>query len=220
MVQLDWKSEEMYYVSLFNDNSFMAALLLFVENFTQSQRSAGRVLLKGLHVAGCYFWPPTETNMKISFRCLAWKTVSELFTTGCLTLTTKTFHYYCYLEKRPPLTHRALLALMVIGSWSSSAPLSLAPLCSHCWRCHHQHSNKAKATSAFSASLFTLMTSCRSEHTLLFAYRTSCICTHGAGPRLKDFGHQTLTKSQFCRPATKRSHSTGDYLQHWRSIFM
>lgn len=131
---------------------------------------------------------------------LAWKTVSELFATACMTFTTKIFLYYCYLEKRPPLAHRALLALVVIGSWSSSA-LPPCPLCSHCLRCHHQQSNKAKATSAFSASLFTLMTSCRSEHTQLHTYRTSCTCTHVAAPQLHT-GHQApkhmlKKKSQF-----------------------
>lgn len=41
-----------------------------------------------------------------------------------------------------------------------------APLCSLCWRCHHQRSNKAKATSAFSESLFTEMTSHSAPNTL------------------------------------------------------
>lgn len=111
-------------------------------------------------------------------------------------------------HRLPDLDDKNLPLLMLPGEKAASRPQSalgaggnwilvflcppLAPLCSHCWRCHHQHSNKAQATSAFSTSLFTLMTSCRSEHTQLLTYRMSCICTQRPGPQFKDSGHQTI----------------------------
>lgn len=88
----------------------------------------------------------------------------------CLsTLDDITFHNHCCLEKRPALTRRECLALVVIGSQFSFAPPPSLPnfsVSSPCWRCHHQCCNKAKAENAFSKSLVTVMTSHSALNTL------------------------------------------------------
>lgn len=131
----------------------------------RSEVTAAGVLFKRIIYTypepGCLFWPPTEMK-HFFFSSLTWKTVSELFTT-VWPWGQKTFEEHRRLEKGPSLARREPSALGLIGSWSSSCrPAAL--LCSRCWRCHHQRSNKAKA---FSESLFTVMTSHWAVNTLV-----------------------------------------------------
>lgn len=113
---------------------------------------------------GCLFWPPTEMKHFISPLWPEKLSPSSLPPSDLEDK--KTLEEHRRLEKGPLLARWEPSALVLIGSWSSSCrPAAL--LCSRCWRCHRRRSNKAKATSAFSESLFTVMTSRWAVNTLV-----------------------------------------------------
>lgn len=136
---------------------------------------------------GCHFWPPT--GMKHTHSSLLWpEKVSQSSSPPPPDLDDKN------LPRLPPPGEKAAArpqrAFSAGGNWILVFLCTpAAPLCSLCWRCHHQRSNKAKATSAFSESLFTVMTPRSALNTLSSSPTGQVVSVH---TEFKDSGHQIL----------------------------
>lgn len=158
-------------------------------------------------VPGCQFWPPTEMK-HIDFFFHLWPEKLSQSSLPSPDLEDKN------LPLLPPPGERAVgcpqRAFSTGGNWILvflSPPA--APLCSLCWRCHHQRSNKAKATSAFSESLFTEMTSHSAPNTLGYSLTgqvASALSELDRSLKAQVIGYKKRNWKHFCRGVFSKFH--------------